>query len=153
MKRNLTMMIVVIAVLALSLASNAAMACEKAKCCEAKCETEKMADGFRCTMKATADAEVAKLREMVKNCSAHSSMEGVDISIEEIEGGIVMTHTATDAEVIEALHAKADGCASGKCGSCSQSDCKGDCGKPCSNAHEGCKCKKSSACGHAVGAV
>jgi hypothetical protein len=155
MKRNLTLIIVVVAILVLSFASNSALACERAKCCEANCETEKTADGFRCTMRAEDDTEVAKLREMVKSCSAHSSMEGVDISIEEIEGGVVMTHSATDAVVIEALHAKADACASCKCGSCSHGDCKGDCGKDCGKKHDGCKCNKASesTCGHAAGTV
>jgi len=151
MKRNLTLMIVVVAILALSFASSSALACGKAKSCEvSSCETEKTADGFRCTMKAEGDAEVAALREMVRNCAEHQEKEGVYISLEDVDGGITMTAAATDPEVIEALHAKADACAS-----CSDADCKGDCAKDCDKAHAGCKCNKAavSTCGHAAGSV
>jgi hypothetical protein len=158
MKRNLTLMIVVVAILALSFASSSALACGKAKSCEvSSCETEKTADGFRCTMKAEGDDEVAALREMIRSCAEHKEKEGVYVSLEEVEGGITMTASATDPEIIEALHSKADACASGKCGSGCGSGCGGgcggDCGKSCGDDcgkdHECCKGKKAtdSPCG------
>lgn len=148
MKRNFTLMIVIVAILALSFASNSALACGKAKCSEvSSCETEKTADGFRRTMKAKDNAEVTALREMVRTCTERSSKEDVYVSFEEIEGGIVITASATDPEVIEALHAKADACASGHCGGCGGCGCGGD--------HKCCKGKKASGsrCGKTAGSA
>ncbi len=136
MKRNFTLMIVIVAVLALSLGAGPAMACGKAKCSEvSNCKTEKTADGFRCTMMAKDESEVEALREMVRSCAEHKAKDDVYVSFEDIEGGVVMIASATDPDVIEKLHARADACAGGECG------CGGGC-------HDGCGCQGGCTCDH-----
>jgi hypothetical protein len=99
-------------------------------------EVEKTADGIRCTITAKDGTEAAELRDCVKKCGVGDSAgEGVTVTYEETDDGIVITQTADSEEGVKALHAAADSCAKGctkaeaSASCCRKGDKKACCGR------------------------
>ena len=86
--------------------------CDIGKSCDVERSCEKTDTGVRCTILAKGETTVDQVRECVRSCAGkHHSTEGVSVSFEEIDGGIAVVRSATDAETIKALQAHAEGCA------------------------------------------
>jgi len=87
-------------------------------------KVEKTADGVRCTFTAKDGTEAAKLQACVKKCGAGDCAgEGVTVTYEATDDGIVITQTADTEEGVKALHAAADACAKG----CSKTEASASC--------------------------
>ncbi len=87
-------------------------------------KVEKTADGVRCTLTAKDGAEAAKLQACVKKCGAGDCAgEGVTVTYEATDDGIVITQTADTEEGVKALHAAADAYAKG----CSKTEASASC--------------------------
>ncbi len=118
-----------------------AFACDKGNECDVERTCEKTESGVRCTIIAKGETTTEELRQCARSCaSTHHSSESVTVTFEEIEGGIAVIRTATDADTIKALHTHADGCAKGDKGCCAKAHAKQakaekghDCAKPCSS--------------------
>ncbi len=107
--------------LVFQLAPLSANACEKGATCEVDRSCEKTETGVRCTIKAKGETTVASVRECVRSMAPkHLEMEGVKMSFEEIEGGIVVVKTAGDSETITKLHAMAEACGKNDAGGCAK---------------------------------
>jgi hypothetical protein len=107
--------------LVLTLAPLTANACEKGATCEVDRSCEKTETGIRCTIIAKGETTVTTVRECVRSMAPkHLEMEGVKMSFEEIEGGIVVVSTAGDSEIITKLHAKAESCGKNDVGGCAK---------------------------------
>ena len=128
--------------LALAMTATVAVAEEGGHACPAADRKVEMLDnGVRCTVLVKEGGDVAALRAHVRDCAGKCKGDGATVAFEEVEGGIVVTHTATDPEQVKALQAKAQGCASG-------AGCKGHAegaagcphhkGEAKDAAHEGC---------------
>ena len=95
---------------------------------EAKCsfdrKVEKTEDGVRCTFTAKDGTEAAMLQDCVKKCGAGDcGGEGVTVTYEATDDGIVIIQTADSEEGVKALHAAADSCAKG----CSKTEASASC--------------------------
>jgi len=87
-------------------------------------KVEKTADGVRCTFTAKDSTEAAKLQACVKKCgAADCASEGVTVTYEATDDGIVVIQTADTEEGVKALHAAADACAKG----CSKAEASASC--------------------------
>lgn len=106
------------------LAALPAGACEKSEECKVERSCETTDTGIRCTIKATGD-DLKKVQECTGSCKEHCTKDGVTVTVEEIEGGIVVTRAATDPEMIKKLQAHTGACCHHHSG------------------HEGC-CKKAA---------
>jgi len=108
--------------LILQLAPLSANACEKGATCEVDRSCENTETGVRCTIKAKGETTVASVRDCVRSMAPkHLEMEGVKLTFEEIEGGIVIVGTAGDSEIITKLHAMAESCGKTDAGGCAKS--------------------------------
>ena len=87
-------------------------------------KVEKTADGVRCTFTASDGTEAAELQACVKKCCAGDCAgEGVTVTYETTDDGIVIIQTADTEEGVKALHAAADACATG----CSKTEASASC--------------------------
>jgi hypothetical protein len=103
------MMLVAVALL---VASPSAFAGEQGKTCDVERTCEKTETGYRCIIKAKGETDVVAVRECVRNCSSKDCKpEGVKVTIEDIEGGAVVTCSSDDPELVKKMHAMASGCA------------------------------------------
>jgi hypothetical protein len=139
MKRRLVFLSLTVLLIS-QLAPASAIACDKGKECDVERTCEKTESGVRCTIIAKGETTVEELRKCVSSCAGkHHSGEGVTVTFEEIEGGIAVIRTGSDADTIEALQAHADGCAKDHKGCCAKAHADG-----CAKAHKGC-CAKAHA--------
>jgi hypothetical protein len=128
--------------LALALTAAVAVAEEQGQACPAADRKVEMLDnGVRCTVLAKAGGDVAALRAHVRECAAKCKADGTTVAFEEVEGGLAVTHTATDPAQVKALQTKAQSCASGA--GCTGHDesakgCPHHKGEAKDAAHEGC---------------
>lgn len=100
-----------------------ATACEKGTTCEVDRSCEKTETGVRCTIRAKGETSVASVRACVRSMAPkHLQMEGVKMSFEEIEGGIVVVSTAGDSEIIKKLYAVAESCGKDHGGACAKGE-------------------------------
>ncbi len=107
--------------LVLQLAPLSANACEKGAACDVDRSCEMTETGVRCTIKAKGETTVNSVRECVRSMAPkHLQMEGVKMSFEEIEGGIVVVSTAGDSEITKKLHAMAESCGKDDAGGCAK---------------------------------
>lgn len=87
-------------------------------------KVEKTPDGVRCTFTAKDGTEAAKLQACVKKCGAGDcSSEGVTVTYEATDDGIVVIQTADTEDGVKALHAATDACAKG----CSKAEASASC--------------------------
>jgi hypothetical protein len=82
-------------------------------CPAANRKVEKIDNGVRCTVTVAEGGDVAALRAHVKGCKCEGWPEGATVSYQDVDGGVVVTRTSTDPEVVKKLQAKAEGCAAG----------------------------------------
>jgi hypothetical protein len=135
--------------LALALTATVAVAEEQGQACPpADRKVEMLDNGVRCTVLVKAGGDVAALRAHVRECAGKCKAEGASVAFEEVEGGLVVTHTATDAAAVKALQSKAQSCASGA--GCTGHDesakgCPHHKGEAKDAAHEGCTHHKGAA--------
>jgi hypothetical protein len=138
MKRRLVFLSLTVLLIS-QLVPASAIACDKGKECDVERTCEKTESGVRCTIIAKGETTVEELRKCVSSCAGkHHSGEGVTVTFEEIEGGIAVIRTSSDADTIEALQAHADGCAKEHKGCCAKAHAKQvkaeeghGCAKPC----------------------
>jgi hypothetical protein len=104
-------------------------------------KVEKTADGVRCTFTAKDGTDAAKLQACVKKCGmGDCAGEGVTVTYEATDDGIVIIQTADTEEGIKALHAAADACSTGcskaeaSASCCSKGDKKDCCARACDKA-------------------
>lgn len=84
-------------------------ACEKTEDCNVDRSCEKTETGIRCTLKAAGD-DLEKVRRCANACKENCTMDGVTVTVEETDEGIVVTRTATDPEIVKKLQAHAKAC-------------------------------------------
>ena len=110
MRGRLSVLMMLVAV-ALLVASPSATAGEQGKTCDVERTCEKTETGYRCVIKAKGETDVAAVRECVRSCSSKDCKpEGVKVTIEDIEGGAVVTFSSDDPEQVKKMHAMASGC-------------------------------------------
>lgn len=104
-------------------------------------KVEKTADGVRCTFTAKDGTEAAELQACVKKCGAGDCAgEGVTVTYETTDDGIVIIQTADTEEGVKALHAAANACATGcskaeaSASCCHKGDKKACCDRACDKA-------------------
>ncbi len=163
MKSRLFLMILVaVALLVASpsaIASEKDDACEKSKTCDVERTCEKTDTGYRCTIKAKGETDIAELRECVRSCSSSKDCkpEGVTVTIEDIDGGVVVTCSSDDPEKVKEMHAMASGCSTvGHHSSCAKGeaheatkDCDHEAVKDCDHeASEDCDHEAAKDCDH-----
>ena len=116
MIRKLTL-IAMAAALVLPVTTAWATSCHSdAKAQEPRCDVdrtcENLDNGIRCTIKAKGETTEAQVRECVRRChGAASPAEGVTVEITDIAGGVVVTTTASDAEMVNHLQEHGGVCA------------------------------------------
>ena len=100
------------AALVLALGTPIVNACDGETKCDVERKCEKSETGVRCTITAKGETTADQVRECVRKCAGSADhAENVTVTFEDIEGGVVVVKTGADEKTIEALQAKAEGCA------------------------------------------
>jgi hypothetical protein len=137
------MMLVAVALL---VASPSALAGEQGKTCDVERTCENTENGYRCIIKAKGETDVAAVRECVRSCTTKDSMpEGVTVTIEDTEGGAVVTCSSDDPELVKEMHLATSACtkeAGQSC--CAKGEAHAACKKDCDHAAGTMCCSKKA---------
>ena len=124
----------------LSLGQAVAAASDHEAKCDVTKECTKSEDGMTCTITAKDETRVDAVRERVRKHAGDHAMEGVEVTFEDVAGGIRVVMTASTDEALKALRTHHEGC-------CAKAGTTCDHGTKAA-PHHGCEHAKAAAGAH-----